>query len=180
MLGLGAMGTALTRTWLAAGHRLTVWNRTRPAPPSSPPRAHGRLQRRRGGRGEHPGRRLPAGRHLARRGDDWPRSGRSGPCQPDHQQPCPGPRPRRWAHERGPATSTAGSWLSRRWSAYRRLAVTPSTAALGSCSSDTGRRWASRSAPATSARTRVSRPCTTWPCSARCTGCSPGPRTPSP
>ncbi|MER6472361.1 NAD(P)-dependent oxidoreductase [Streptomyces collinus] len=28
MLGLGAMGTALTRSWLAAGHPLTVWNRT--------------------------------------------------------------------------------------------------------------------------------------------------------
>ncbi|MFC0495813.1 NAD(P)-dependent oxidoreductase [Streptomyces mutabilis] len=27
LLGLGAMGTALARTWLAAGHRLTVWNR---------------------------------------------------------------------------------------------------------------------------------------------------------
>ncbi|MFF1511477.1 NAD(P)-dependent oxidoreductase [Streptomyces sp. NPDC058326] len=29
LLGLGAMGTALARTWLAAGHPLTVWNRTR-------------------------------------------------------------------------------------------------------------------------------------------------------
>ncbi|MFG1841451.1 NAD(P)-dependent oxidoreductase [Micromonospora sp. NPDC049175] len=28
MLGLGAMGSALARAWLAAGHRLTVWNRT--------------------------------------------------------------------------------------------------------------------------------------------------------
>lgn len=28
VLGLGAMGTALARTWLAAGHSLTVWNRT--------------------------------------------------------------------------------------------------------------------------------------------------------
>ncbi|MBA2811159.1 NAD(P)-dependent oxidoreductase [Streptomyces sp. KM273126] len=28
ILGLGAMGTALARTWLAAGHPLTVWNRT--------------------------------------------------------------------------------------------------------------------------------------------------------
>ena len=28
LLGLGAMGTALARTWLAAGHPLTVWNRT--------------------------------------------------------------------------------------------------------------------------------------------------------
>ncbi|TBL39280.1 NAD(P)-dependent oxidoreductase [Verrucosispora sp. SN26_14.1] len=28
MLGLGAMGTALARAWLAAGHPLTVWNRT--------------------------------------------------------------------------------------------------------------------------------------------------------
>ncbi len=28
VLGLGAMGTALVRAWLAAGHRLTVWNRT--------------------------------------------------------------------------------------------------------------------------------------------------------
>ncbi|MER5930739.1 NAD(P)-binding domain-containing protein [Streptomyces sp. NPDC002054] len=28
LLGLGAMGTALARTWLAAGHQLTVWNRT--------------------------------------------------------------------------------------------------------------------------------------------------------
>ncbi|MFG3244930.1 NAD(P)-dependent oxidoreductase [Streptomyces sp. NPDC048157] len=28
MLGLGTMGTALARTWLAAGHPLTVWNRT--------------------------------------------------------------------------------------------------------------------------------------------------------
>ncbi|MEV7007940.1 NAD(P)-binding domain-containing protein [Streptosporangium sp. NPDC051022] len=28
LLGLGAMGTALARAWLAAGHRLTVWNRT--------------------------------------------------------------------------------------------------------------------------------------------------------
>ncbi|WP_327316036.1 NAD(P)-dependent oxidoreductase [Streptomyces sp. NBC_01235] len=28
LLGLGAMGTALARTWLAAGHALTVWNRT--------------------------------------------------------------------------------------------------------------------------------------------------------
>ncbi len=27
LLGLGGMGTALARTWLAAGHRLTVWNR---------------------------------------------------------------------------------------------------------------------------------------------------------
>ncbi|MFE9411241.1 NAD(P)-dependent oxidoreductase [Streptomyces sp. NPDC006704] len=27
LLGLGAMGTALARTWLAAGHPLTVWNR---------------------------------------------------------------------------------------------------------------------------------------------------------
>ncbi|WP_326796495.1 NAD(P)-binding domain-containing protein [Streptomyces sp. NBC_01808] len=29
LLGLGAMGTALARTWLAAGHPTTVWNRTR-------------------------------------------------------------------------------------------------------------------------------------------------------
>ncbi|MEU0371137.1 NAD(P)-binding domain-containing protein [Streptomyces sp. NPDC006283] len=28
VLGLGAMGTALARTWLAAGHPVTVWNRT--------------------------------------------------------------------------------------------------------------------------------------------------------
>ncbi|MFD7263683.1 NAD(P)-dependent oxidoreductase [Streptomyces sp. NPDC059874] len=28
LLGLGDMGTALARTWLAAGHALTVWNRT--------------------------------------------------------------------------------------------------------------------------------------------------------
>jgi 3-hydroxyisobutyrate dehydrogenase-like beta-hydroxyacid dehydrogenase len=28
LLGLGAMGAALARTWLAAGHQLTVWNRT--------------------------------------------------------------------------------------------------------------------------------------------------------
>ncbi|MER6099243.1 NAD(P)-binding domain-containing protein [Streptomyces sp. NPDC001728] len=28
LLGLGAMGTALGRTWLAAGHPLTVWNRS--------------------------------------------------------------------------------------------------------------------------------------------------------
>ncbi|MFR9722579.1 NAD(P)-dependent oxidoreductase [Streptomyces sp. MS19] len=28
LLGLGAMGTALARAWLAAGHRVTVWNRT--------------------------------------------------------------------------------------------------------------------------------------------------------
>ncbi|MFJ6136901.1 NAD(P)-dependent oxidoreductase [Kitasatospora sp. NPDC092286] len=28
LLGLGAMGGALARTWLAAGHPLTVWNRT--------------------------------------------------------------------------------------------------------------------------------------------------------
>lgn len=28
MLGLGAMGTALARAWLAAGYPLTVWNRT--------------------------------------------------------------------------------------------------------------------------------------------------------
>ncbi|KOX34300.1 MULTISPECIES: NAD(P)-dependent oxidoreductase [unclassified Streptomyces] len=28
LLGLGAMGTALARTWLAAGRPLTVWNRT--------------------------------------------------------------------------------------------------------------------------------------------------------
>ncbi|MDQ0956649.1 3-hydroxyisobutyrate dehydrogenase-like beta-hydroxyacid dehydrogenase [Streptomyces sp. B4I13] len=28
ILGLGAMGTALARTWLTAGHPLTVWNRT--------------------------------------------------------------------------------------------------------------------------------------------------------
>lgn len=28
LLGLGAMGTALARTWLAAYHPLTVWNRT--------------------------------------------------------------------------------------------------------------------------------------------------------
>lgn len=28
LLGLGAMGTALARTWLASGHPLTVWNRT--------------------------------------------------------------------------------------------------------------------------------------------------------
>ncbi|MFD8973175.1 MULTISPECIES: NAD(P)-dependent oxidoreductase [unclassified Streptomyces] len=28
LLGLGAMGTALARTWLAADHPLTVWNRT--------------------------------------------------------------------------------------------------------------------------------------------------------
>ncbi|MGW4935312.1 NAD(P)-binding domain-containing protein, partial [Streptomyces sp. NPDC004166] len=28
LLGLGAMGTALARTWLATGHPLTVWNRT--------------------------------------------------------------------------------------------------------------------------------------------------------
>ncbi|GAA3178280.1 MULTISPECIES: NAD(P)-dependent oxidoreductase [Streptomyces] len=29
LLGLGSMGTALARAWLAAGHPLTVWNRTR-------------------------------------------------------------------------------------------------------------------------------------------------------
>ncbi|KKD05973.1 NAD(P)-dependent oxidoreductase [Streptomyces sp. WM6386] len=28
LLGAGAMGTALARTWLAAGHPMTVWNRT--------------------------------------------------------------------------------------------------------------------------------------------------------
>ncbi|MGW2850013.1 NAD(P)-binding domain-containing protein, partial [Streptomyces sp. NPDC001274] len=28
LLGLGAMGTALARAWLAEGHPLTVWNRT--------------------------------------------------------------------------------------------------------------------------------------------------------
>ncbi|MDA2813614.1 NAD(P)-binding domain-containing protein [Nocardiopsis sp. RSe5-2] len=28
LLGLGAMGTALARAWLAAGHPVTVWNRT--------------------------------------------------------------------------------------------------------------------------------------------------------
>lgn len=28
LLGLGAMGTELARTWLAAGHPVTVWNRT--------------------------------------------------------------------------------------------------------------------------------------------------------
>ncbi|MER7170271.1 NAD(P)-dependent oxidoreductase [Streptomyces mesophilus] len=28
LLGLGAMGTALARTWLSEGHPLTVWNRT--------------------------------------------------------------------------------------------------------------------------------------------------------
>ncbi|MFC5180174.1 NAD(P)-dependent oxidoreductase [Actinomadura harenae] len=28
LLGLGAMGTAIARTWLAAGYDLTVWNRT--------------------------------------------------------------------------------------------------------------------------------------------------------
>ena len=28
LLGLGAMGSALARTWLAAGHPLTVWNRS--------------------------------------------------------------------------------------------------------------------------------------------------------
>ncbi|MFB6845311.1 NAD(P)-dependent oxidoreductase [Streptomyces sp. NPDC056373] len=28
LLGTGAMGTALARTWLAAGHEVTVWNRT--------------------------------------------------------------------------------------------------------------------------------------------------------
>lgn len=28
LLGTGAMGTALARTWLAAGHPVTVWNRT--------------------------------------------------------------------------------------------------------------------------------------------------------
>ncbi|MFF3291788.1 NAD(P)-dependent oxidoreductase [Streptomyces sp. NPDC003023] len=28
VLGLGAMGTALSRAWLAAGHPVTVWNRT--------------------------------------------------------------------------------------------------------------------------------------------------------
>ncbi|MEW1636766.1 NAD(P)-binding domain-containing protein [Streptomyces sp. NPDC093801] len=28
LLGLGDMGTALARTWIAAGHPLTVWNRT--------------------------------------------------------------------------------------------------------------------------------------------------------
>jgi 3-hydroxyisobutyrate dehydrogenase-like beta-hydroxyacid dehydrogenase len=28
VLGLGAMGTAITRAWLAAGYELTVWNRT--------------------------------------------------------------------------------------------------------------------------------------------------------
>ncbi|WP_026415610.1 NAD(P)-dependent oxidoreductase [Actinomadura oligospora] len=28
LLGLGAMGTAVARAWLAAGHELTVWNRT--------------------------------------------------------------------------------------------------------------------------------------------------------
>ncbi|MFC5287565.1 NAD(P)-dependent oxidoreductase [Actinokineospora guangxiensis] len=29
LIGLGAMGTALAAAWLAAGHRPTVWNRTR-------------------------------------------------------------------------------------------------------------------------------------------------------
>ncbi|MFD0855163.1 NAD(P)-binding domain-containing protein, partial [Actinomadura adrarensis] len=28
LLGLGDMGAALARAWLAAGHPLTVWNRT--------------------------------------------------------------------------------------------------------------------------------------------------------
>lgn len=28
LLGLGDMGTALARAWLAAGYPLTVWNRT--------------------------------------------------------------------------------------------------------------------------------------------------------
>jgi len=30
LLGLGDMGTALARAWLAAGHPLTVWNRSSP------------------------------------------------------------------------------------------------------------------------------------------------------
>ncbi|MFC6886908.1 MULTISPECIES: NAD(P)-dependent oxidoreductase [Actinomadura] len=39
LLGLGDMGTALARTWLAAGYRLTVWNRT--AAKAEPLRAEG-------------------------------------------------------------------------------------------------------------------------------------------
>ncbi|MFG3050975.1 NAD(P)-dependent oxidoreductase [Kitasatospora sp. NPDC048239] len=39
LLGLGAMGTALARTWLAAGHPTTVWNRT--AARAEPPAAQG-------------------------------------------------------------------------------------------------------------------------------------------
>ncbi|MCG8918187.1 NAD(P)-binding domain-containing protein [Actinokineospora sp. PR83] len=36
LLGLGAMGTALARAWVAAGHPVTAWNRTpRPAPPGT-------------------------------------------------------------------------------------------------------------------------------------------------
>ncbi|WP_405830008.1 MULTISPECIES: NAD(P)-dependent oxidoreductase [unclassified Streptomyces] len=41
LLGLGDMGTALARTWLAAGHRLTVWNRT--AAKAAPLAAEGAL-----------------------------------------------------------------------------------------------------------------------------------------
>ena len=29
MIGLGAMGSALARAFVGAGHRITVWNRTR-------------------------------------------------------------------------------------------------------------------------------------------------------
>lgn len=39
LLGLGDMGAALARTWLAAGYRLTVWNRT--AAKAEPLRAEG-------------------------------------------------------------------------------------------------------------------------------------------
>ncbi|MFD3548003.1 NAD(P)-binding domain-containing protein [Streptomyces sp. NPDC058655] len=41
LLGLGDMGTALARTWLAAGHPLTVWNRT--AAKAAPLAAEGAL-----------------------------------------------------------------------------------------------------------------------------------------
>ncbi|MFE6489970.1 NAD(P)-binding domain-containing protein, partial [Streptomyces sp. NPDC057757] len=50
LLGLGAMGTALARAWLAAGHPLTVWNRTaaRAEPLAAAPPDHAAAEHRLG------------------------------------------------------------------------------------------------------------------------------------
>ena len=114
MLGLGAMGTALARTWLAAGHPLTVWNRT-------PARAAALAPE--GARVAGSAAQAVAANTLVvvcllddtRSTRCWLASTwRPGPGQPDHQHPAQARARAAWAHDTARATWTAESWLSLR------------------------------------------------------------------
>ena len=174
------MGTALARTWLSAGHPLTVWNRT-------PARAAALAAE--GANAVGSAAEAVAANTLVvvclfddasvdealvadLAGKDLVNLITSTPAQARARAG--------WARARGARYLDGGIMAVPPMIGVPESGVTSSTAARGSCSTSTGRRWASRPAPPGWARTPGSRPSTTWRCSAPCTGCSPGPRTPSP